>query len=93
MEPGFPQIDREHEAEILAQLLKIDHANILFRVIDRKLKEERELLETIPKLDQVDVREDVRFKLGFINGLKWVLGRPAEAQDLLMNMNDRKQRR
>lgn len=64
----------------------------LLRMIEARLERERENMETNPRFDHEFPANDLVYKLGFIAGLRWVLGVPDECLAILKqaeNINER----
>ena len=55
-----------------------------------RLDEERDTIERAPILEDGDIRKDLRYRLGFVAALKWVLDLPVESRKLIQSMESRR---
>ena len=76
----------EREAILISQVKGLEHGEALFQKAERRLIEEREMAEDQPKINCEDIKQDIRYKLGSINTLKWVLNLPEEARNILIQL-------
>lgn len=69
-----------HTLLLISQLPSLEHGLALVRDIEAKKQE----FEGKPKLINTEsIPSDMRYNLGFIDALNWVLNRPGEARDIL----------
>lgn len=85
------QPELQYEAEMLLQLPKFEYGQVMIRVCDRKLQETRKNMEDHPITDCEDIRRDVKYILGFMAALNWMISRPQEAQRQLELMSSRRE--
>jgi hypothetical protein len=60
----------------------------LIEIVKRRLERERDTIETAPRFDNENPLNDLRFRLGYVAALRWVLGVPGECSKLLNRMDD-----
>ena len=67
--------------------------NELWQLLSQLISEDEERLiqdmRDSPKLCDDDLTQDIRHQLGGVDRLKWVLGLPGEAQDLIYPQRQR----
>ena len=73
----------EHELAILANLDTAEYWRLLKKLIDSELNALDKDIRKSPKLCDEDLTEDLRYKMGGIDRLKWVLELPGEAREIL----------
>jgi G:T/U-mismatch repair DNA glycosylase len=72
-----------HELQILANVDQNDFWRLVKKVVDGQLGAMEGEVRQSPKLCDEDLTEDLRYKMGGIDRLKWVLELPSEARDIL----------
>lgn len=78
--------DLEREAILISQIQGLEHGAALLQKAERRLIKERELIEEQPKINCEDIKQDIKYKLGIIDALKWVIALPQEARDILTRL-------
>jgi len=68
---------------VLVEAALVEPGATIIRVALAKLDAEREMLESNPQKDSVDIRKDVSYRLGVIHGLKCIASLPRSAHDAL----------
>lgn len=71
------------DAEDISSLLEMPYWVSLQRFLQAHVARETNAAINFPKSSQTDIRQDIRYKLGLIRGLKIALAQPEEAQQLL----------
>ena len=69
-------IDETAEDTLIRLLPSIEHYRALESKISRKIAELRELVENKPCINTEEIRRDIRYQLGGIKYLNWVLDQP-----------------
>ena len=64
------------ENTLIRLLPTIEHYRALESKIIREIAELRESVENTPNINTQEIREDIRYKLGMIKALKWVINQP-----------------
>jgi len=73
----------DYELQTLANFEQGDFWTLLKKVVGSHLDMLEDEIRTSPKFSDEDLTEDLRFKMGGVDCLKWVLERPSEARKLL----------
>lgn len=73
----------EHEMAVLANVEKEMFWQLVKKIVDCELDTMDDEVRTTPKLCDEDLTEDLRYKIGGIDRLKWVLELPSEARGIL----------
>jgi hypothetical protein len=73
----------EYELQSLANFDNSDFWALIAKVVEHDLDMLENEVTKSPKLSDDDLTEDLRFKIGGIARLKWVLELPEEARKLL----------
>jgi len=76
------------EAEYIQRIGETEYERIYFEHITRRLSRERNKLEDEPRTDPENIKNDWRYKSGFVAALKWVLQRPVEARKYLQYLEE-----
>ena len=79
----------EYESIMLSNLPKLENGQVLIKKVKEELDKGRNLLETQPQINNENIKEDFRFKLGRIDGLKWMLALPEEALKILTMLEEK----
>ena len=79
----------EYESIMLSNLPKLENGQALIKKVKEELDKGRNLLETQPQINNENIKEDFRFKLGRIDGLKWMLALPEEALKILTMLEEK----
>lgn len=58
----------------------------ILSVVKYRIVEEREGNEERPQINDNDVTKDIRYRLGFVSALNWVLSLPEMAQEVIENL-------
>ena len=74
---------KDYELASLATIESSDFWTMLKRVIESDLSMLEKEIRTSPKFSDDDLTEDLRFKMGGVDRLKWVLELPREAKELI----------
>lgn len=74
---------RAHE---LAYANDIQGVRAIMAVVEAKLNETRTDAEERPRLVDDEVKMDLRYKMGFIAGLKYVLALPERGREIIENL-------
>ena len=76
----FQKEDTDETAEdtLIRLLPSIEHYRALESKISRKIAELRELVENKPCINTEEIRRDIRYQLGGIKYLNWVLDQPTK---------------
>jgi len=79
----FQKEDTDATAEdtLIRLLPGIEHYKALDAKIKRKIAELRESVETKPKINTEEIHQDIRYKLGGIRYLNWVIDQPTKLED------------
>ena len=72
-----------YELQVLANLDQSDFWRMLKKVVACELNAMDGEVRKAPKLCDEDLTEDLRYKIGGIDRLKWVLELPSEARGIL----------
>jgi len=70
--------DETAEDTLIRLLPSIEHYRALESKISRKIAELRELVENKPCINTEEIRRDIRYQLGGIKYLNWVLDQPTK---------------
>ena len=70
--------DETAEDTLIRLLPSIEHYRALESKISRKIAELRELVENKPMINTEEIRRDIRYQLGGIKYLNWVLDQPTK---------------
>jgi hypothetical protein len=73
----------DHELQTLANIDQGDFWALIKKVVDGDLKVLEDDIRKTPKFSDEDLTEDLRYKMGGVDCLKWVLELPSEARDQL----------
>jgi len=73
----------------LSEIRQVGVANAMLNGVEIKRDEVRRDSETRPQICNDDFRKDIRWKLGFVAALNWVLDLPGEAQKYLDHLPDK----
>ena len=79
----------EYDSIMLSNLPKLENGQALIKKVKEELDKGRDLLETQPQINNENIKEDFRFKLGRIDGLKWMLALPEEALKILTMLEEK----
>ena len=79
----------EYESIMLSTLPKLENGQVLIKKAKEELDKGRNLLETQPQINNENIKEDFRYKLGRIDGLKWMLALPEEALKILTMLEEK----
>ena len=71
----------EHEMAVLANVDQNEYWHLIKKVVDCELKAQDSDVRKSPKLCDEDLTEDLRYKMGGIDRLKWLLELPSEARE------------
>jgi len=71
------------DAEDIFALQEMPYWRTLERFLQLHVDSETNRAINFPKSSQTDIRQDIKYKLGLIRGLKIALAQPYEAQQLL----------
>ena len=63
------------------------YCNLIFKVAKALSDKELERIQTDPRINSVDTKRDIRYRLGTMNGLSQILNIPGEAKQLYQKMN------
>jgi len=76
----FQKEDTDETAEdtLIRLLPSVEHYRALESKIRRKIAELRELVENKPMVNTEEIRWDIRYQLGGIKYLNWVLDQPTK---------------
>lgn len=73
----------EHELATLANVNQSDFWRLVSKVVGIELGILEDQIRNTPKFCDEDLTEDLRFKMGGVDRLKWILELPDEARDIL----------
>ena len=73
----------EHEIAVLSNLDQSDFWRIVESIVKAELSMTEANIRQFPRLSDEDLTEDLRYKMGGIDRLKWVLELPSEARNYL----------
>jgi len=71
------------DAEDISALQEMPYWMSLHRFMQAYVERETNATINFPKSSQTDIRQDIKYKLGLIRGLKIALAQPEEAQQLI----------
>ena len=75
--------EARRDAELIASFPQFEYGQALLRVTQAEIDMLREDIELNPVIGCENVKQDARYKLGVIAGLRKTISRPTEAQNLL----------
>jgi len=79
----------EYDSIMLSNLPKLENGQALIKKVKEELDKGRDLIETQPQINNENIKEDFRYKLGRIDGLKWMLALPEEALKILTMLEEK----
>jgi len=70
----------ERQNILVSQLLTLEHGIAFFEQVQEKIKavDDKPLM-----INTEDVKSDIRYNIGYMDALKWVVRQPGEAQNIL----------
>ena len=79
----IPSTEVERQHQLISQITALEHGIALFNCIDSRIK----VIDNKPmKINTENVRSDIRYNIGYMDALKWVLKQPKKAQEFLNNI-------
>ena len=73
----------DHELQTMANFEAGDFWQLLRKVVEADLAMLEDDVRKSPKFSDEDLTEDLRFKMGGVDRLKWILELPQEARNLI----------
>ena len=73
----------EYELSVLANFEQNDFWQLLKKIVGVELETLENEIRRSPRFSDDDLTEDLRFKMGGVDRLKWVIELPEEARNLL----------
>ena len=70
--------DETAENTLIRILPSIEHYRALEAKINRKIVDLRDSVENRPKINTEEIRRDIRYQLGEISALNWVIDQPTK---------------
>ena len=74
------------EFDFISKAKQLSATKVFLTVIERLRDEERRLNEANPKIDNGNLKNDFRYKLGMIGAFNMLLDLPGEAQEYIKNL-------
>lgn len=68
---------------IIRLLPTFEHYKALERKCEERIKQLRDRYESTPKINTEEVRHDIRYQLGFVQGISWVLRQPYKPDKII----------
>ncbi len=72
----------ERKHQLISQVKVLEHGIALFNHIGDRITI---INEKPKKINTEDIKSDLRYNIGYIDALEWVLKQPEEAQEILNN--------
>ena len=73
----------EHNLQVLANVEQSDFWQIVKEAVDAELEMLENEIRKAPKFCDEDLTQDLRFKMGGVDRLKWVLELPRDAREIV----------